>query len=200
MISFKEFLTESAKQYKFRVKVAGEITDQQLESLETALDQWGVSSVSKPKRSPIQEHPIDFPNITNSEVSVMEIVLSYPCTPLELQQCMADTTGIPVGRIKAYNENDLSMTEREAAAQEEEENKPYEVQLTAPYPKSDKNPQYGDKFNKQFLKDLEKMPKIKMKIAGGNTSKVHTTNDLPQGKLSPVGSTKVSKPTAKNIK
>lgn len=196
MISFREFLTESAKQYKFRVKVAGEVTDEQLEMLETALDKWGVASVSKPKRSPIQEHPTDFPTLTNSEVSVMEVVLNYPCTPQELQQCISETAKISLDKIKTYNENDPGMAEREEEVQEED--KPYEVQLTAPYPKGDKNPQYGDKFNKQFLKDLEKMPK--MKIAGGNTSKAQTTNDLPQGKLSPVGSTKVSKPTAKDIK
>lgn len=196
MISFREFLTESAKQYKFRVKVAGEVTDEQLEMIETALDKWGVSSVSKPKRTPIQEHPTDFPDLTNTEVSVMEVVLNYPCTPQELAQCIAETAKIPAQNLKTYNENDPGMAEREEEV--ENEDKPYEVQLTAPYPKGDKNPQYGDKFNKQFLKDLEKMPK--MKIAGGNTSKAHTTNDLPQGKLSPVGSTKVSKPTAKDIK
>ena len=196
MISFKEFLIESAKQYKFRVKVAGELTDEQLEFLETALDKWGVASVSKPKRSPIQEHPTDFPNVINSEISVMEVVLNYPCTPQELQLCFSEATSISVDKIKTYNEGDPGMEERDEEVAEED--KPYEVQLTAPYPKGDKNPQYGDKFNKQFLKDLEKMPK--MKIAGGNTSKAHTTNDLPQGKLSPVGSTKMAKPTAKNIK
>ena len=196
MISFREFLTESAKQYKFRVKVAGEITDEQLEMIETALDKWGVASVSKPKRSPIQEHPTDFPDLVNTEVSVMEVVLNYPCTPMELGQCISETAKIPLQNLKAYNENDPGMAEREEEV--ENEDKPFEVQLTAPYPKGDKNPQYGDKFNKQFLKDLEKMPK--MKIAGGNTSKAQTTNDLPQGKLSPVGSTKVSKPTAKDIK
>jgi hypothetical protein len=34
MRSYKEFLIESKKQYTFRVKVAGEVTDEQLEMLE----------------------------------------------------------------------------------------------------------------------------------------------------------------------
>jgi len=194
MRSYREFLIESKKQYTFRLKVAGEVSDEHQEMLEASFDRWGLASLSKPKRTPIQQHPQDFPNITNSEISVMELVLDYPATPAEVAQCMHNTINIPMDSIRVYNEGDPLEAEREEDAESEDEE--YEVQLTAPYPKSDKDPQYGDKSNKKFLKDLEKMPK--MKISGGNTGKSQTTNDLPQGKLSPVGSTKNAKPTPKS--
>jgi hypothetical protein len=194
MRSYKEFLIESKKQYTFRVKVAGEVTDEQLEMLEANFDRWGLASLSKPKRTPIQQHPQDFPNITNSEISVMELVLDYPATPAEVAQCMHNCCNIPMDNIRVYNDGDPLEAAREDSVEDEDEE--YEVQLTAPYAKSSKDHPYGDKFNKQFLKDLEKMPK--MKIAGGNSSKGTTTNDLPQGKLSPVGSTKNMKPTPRS--
>ena len=194
MRSYREFLTESKKQYTFRIKVAGEVADEQLEKLESSFDRWGLASLSKPKRTPIQQHPQDFANVENSEVNIMELTLDYPATPAEVAQCMHNSTKIPVDNIRVYNEGDPLEAEREEEARTEDEE--YEVQLTAPYPKSDKNPAYGDKFNKKFLKDLEKMPK--MKISGGNTPKGQTTNDLPQGKLSAMGSTKVNKPTPRS--
>lgn len=194
MKSYKEFLIESKKQYTFRIKIAGDVSNEQLEMLEANLEKWGLANLSKPKRTPIQEHPQDFPEITNTEVSMMELTLDYPATPLEIQECIHKSCHIAMDNIRVYNEGDPLEAEREEEVKAEGEK--YEVQLTAPYPKGDKNPQYGDKHNKKFLKDLEKMPK--MKIAGGSSSKGKTTNDLEQGKLSPVGSTKNKMPTPRS--
>ena len=194
MRSFREFLIESHKTYTFRVKVAGELTNEQVGKLEDHFERWGLESLSKPKRTPIQEHPQDFPEVTNSEISIMELIVNYPATPRDILECVHSALGIPVDHIRVYNEGDPHEAEREAEVKTEDDE--YEVQLTAAYPKGDKNHQYGDKHNKKFLKDLEKMPK--MKIAGGNTSKAQTSNDLPQGKASPIGSNKVQMPTPRS--
>ena len=193
MRSFREFLIESQKTYSFRVKVAGELTNEQVGKLEDHFERWGLESLSKPKRTPIQEHPQDFPDVTNSEVSIMELIVNYPATPRDVLECVHSALGIPVDHIRVYNEGDPHEADREIEVKAEDDE--YEVQLTAPYPKT-KTDGFGDKYNKQFLKGLEKMPK--MKIAGGNTSKAQTSNDLPQGKASPVGSNKVKMPTPRS--
>ena len=193
MRSFREFLIESHKTYTFRVKVAGELTNEQVGKLEDHFERWGLESLSKPKRTPIQEHPQDFPEVTNSEISIMELIVNYPATPRDILECVHSALGIPVDHIRVYNEHDPHETDREAEVKAEDDE--YEVQLTAPYPKT-KSEGFGDKYNKQFLKGLEKMPK--MKIAGGNTSKAQTSNELPQGKSSPVGSNKVKMPTPRS--
>lgn len=193
MRSFREFLIESHKTYTFRIKVAGELTNEQVGKLEDHFERWGLESLSKPKRTPIQEHPQDFPEVMNSEISIMELIVNYPATPRDVLECVHSALAIPVDHIRVYNEHDPHEADREAEVKAEDEE--YEVQLTAPYPKT-KTEGFGDKYNKQFLKQLEKMPK--MKIAGGNTSKAQTSNDLPQGKASPVGSTKVKMPTPRS--
>jgi len=193
MRSFKEFLIESQKTYTFRIKVAGELTNEQVGKLEDHFERYGIESLSKPKRTPIQEHPQDFPNIINSEISIMELVINYPATPRDIIECVHSALGIPVDNIRAYNKGDPHEADREQEVKTEDED--YEVQLTAPYPKT-KTDGFGDKYNKQFLKGLDKMPK--MKIAGGNALKAQTTNELPQGKASPVGSTQVKMPTPRS--
>ena len=193
MKSFKEFLIESAKTYEFRIKVAGEVDNEHMESMERSLEKYGLESLSKPKRTPIQEHPQDFPDITNSEVSIMELVVNYPATPRDIKEAIHGCTGFPEANIRVYNANDPLESDRELEVKQEDQE--YEVQLTAPYPKT-KTDGFGDKHTKQFLKGIKSV--FKTKAAGGTTPKAQTTNELPQGKSSPVGSNKVNVPTPRS--
>lgn len=194
MISFKQFLAESQKTYEFRVKIAGEVSEDQVDAMERNLEKFGLESMSKPKRTPIQEHPQDFPDVTNSEVSMMEVVVNYPATPRDIKENICACTKLPESHVRVYNANDPLESDREEEVKTEEED--YEVQLTAPYPKGDKKQAFGDKHNKEFLKGLKSV--FKTKAAGGSTPKASTTNDLPQGKASPVGSNKATMPTVKS--
>ena len=185
MKSFTEFLTESTKQYNFRIKVAGTLSDEQVDRLEAAMEKWGLQSINKPKVTPIQKHPVDFTNLKEIEVSIMDMTLDYPATPQEIIARMAEYCTVNPDHIKVYNGDDPNQAELEAKAEEAEE---YEVQLTAPYPKSEKNLPAGDKFVQKFLKDQKRKPAFK--IAGGNSPKSQSTNDLPQGKNSPISGRK----------
>jgi hypothetical protein len=186
MKSFTEFLTESTKQYNFRIKVAGTLSDEQVDRLESAMEKWGLQSINKPKVTPIQKHPVDFTNLKEIEVSIMDMTLDYPATPQEIIARMAEYCTINADHIKVFNSDDPNQIEMEEKAEEEE--KEYEVQLTAPYPKSEKNLPVGDKHTQKFLKDQKRKPAFK--IAGGNTPKSQSTNDLLQGKVSPISGRK----------
>lgn len=188
MKSLREFLIESAKQYNFKIKIASEITDEQLEKLEAGFEKWGLESLSKPKKTPVQESPDGFPHLKNTEVSVMKLTLSYPTTPPELAACIRDCISMPLNHIHVSNENDPNQIEPEA-------DKKYEPVLTSPYPESSEEPKFGDKYNKQFIKELQTMPKIV-----NDDNKLVTTNDLPQGNVSPLGNHKVNLPKTGKIK
>jgi hypothetical protein len=186
MKSFTEFLTESTKQYNFRIKVAGTLDDDQVDRLEAAMEKWGLQSINKPKVTPIQKHPADFTNLKEIEVSIMDMTLDYPATPQEIIARMAEYCTVNPEYIKVYNSDDPNQAELEAHAEDAEEE--YEVLLTSPYPKSDKNLPAGDKFTQKFLKDQKRKPAFK--IAGGNSPKGQSTNDLPQGTVSPISGRK----------
>lgn len=186
MKSFTEFLTESTKQYDFRIKVAGTLTDDQVDRLESAMEKWGLQSLKKPKVTPIQLHPVDFTNLKEIEVSIMDMTLDYPATPQEIIARMAEYCTVNPEYIKVYNSADQNQADIDLEAGKEDEE--YEVQLTAPYPKSEKNLPAGDKFTQKFLKDQKRKPAFK--IAGGSGSKTPSTNELPQGNTSPISGRK----------
>ena len=68
MKSFRSYLVESEQTYKFRIKLANELSAETMDALETALEKYEVASISKPKKTPIQEHPMDFQTL-NKETS-----------------------------------------------------------------------------------------------------------------------------------
>lgn len=190
MKSFADFLTESTRQYNFRIKVAGTLSDMQIDRLESAMEKWGVQSIAKPKVTPIQKHPTDFANLKEIEVSIMDMTLDYPAAPHEIIARMAEYCSITPDHIRVFGEDDPNQADLEAQqeASEEIEDEKYEVQLTAPYPKSAKNLPAGDKHTQKFLKDQKRKPAFK--IAGGASPKSQSTNDLPQGTVSPISGRK----------
>lgn len=189
MKSFAEFLTESKKTYQFRIKVAGELCDDAADKLEAGLEKFSLCSISKAKKTPIQLNPVDFPTLNAIEVNIMDAETDYPATPQEIAAVVMAACGCAEDHIKVTSADDPNEAEKEEQAENAEaEKEDYEVQLTAPYPKSEKNLPYGQKHIDKFLKDQKS--KTNFKVAGGKTSKGQTTNDLPQGNQSPIGSKK----------
>jgi hypothetical protein len=99
MKSFKEYLTESKKVYEFKIKIAGDLPPGFEKDVKSGLDQFDVQSISKPKRTPIQESPIDFPNVKFSEVSVFEVALNYPTTSQVVKEALAQAIRVSESKI-----------------------------------------------------------------------------------------------------
>jgi hypothetical protein len=125
MKNFKDFLTESKKTYKFLIKVAGELPEGFAAGLERNLEKFELVKLSAPKRTPIQETPLDFPQMQNMEVHVFEAEVNYPTTTHVLQNYLADNCAIAKNRWVIRGEND--PLERQ---QNVKENEPYEPLLT----------------------------------------------------------------------
>ena len=76
MKAFKEYLTESKKTYKFKVRVAGDLPENFADKLDRSLTKFEVISVSTGKKTPITEKiskeivtiPIH-PNLKKSEIN-----------------------------------------------------------------------------------------------------------------------------------
>ena len=94
MKSFKEHLTESKKQYDFRIKIAGDFTAEQESNLKTALSKYSIAGFKKSGKTPIQDLPLDFPQVKNCEVNIYEVTLDYPTTQFELTEYIANHCGI----------------------------------------------------------------------------------------------------------
>ena len=125
MKSFVEFLTESKKTYEFKIGVAGELPEGFQDRLEMALKKFSLVNISTGKKTPIQERPLDFPQLQNMEVHYFEAEVEYPTTTQVLQEYVGKCCIIPQSNIIVRNAADP----REEY-QETKDSAPYEAMLT----------------------------------------------------------------------
>lgn len=125
MNTFKEYLTESKKTYKFMVKIAGELPEGCADMLESCMTKYKIINMSNGKRTPISERPLDFPNLQNQEVMIWEVEVEYPTTSHVLETYIANCCNVPKGHIRVRSEHDPIEE-----LQNKEEPQTYETLLT----------------------------------------------------------------------
>ena len=125
MRSFTQLLNESKKTYQFKIGVAGPLPEGFEDTLETILKKYGASNLTSGKKTPIQERPLDFPQLQNMEVTYFEVAVEYPTTSQVLQEYVGKCCGIDQAYIIVRNINDP----REEY-QEMKDDAPYEAMLT----------------------------------------------------------------------
>lgn len=181
MKAFAEYLTESAKQYMFRVRVACDVDKNLIDKLKNALDKFDVAAISEPKRLPITQKSFGFDHLDYPEIHIIDVSTNYPCTPTELSAAFNEV-GVPGSLVMVTTLNQevlLAPIASEAGVGKAILDKDLPNQT---YP--------------QMLADLEQAiankesAKYQYAYAATKTSAGKTSNDLPQGNTSPVGTKK----------
>jgi hypothetical protein len=179
MKSFKEHLLESKKKYDFRVKVAGEFTTEQETKLKSLMDRYTVDKFKKVGKTPIQELPLDFPQVKNCEVTIYEVTVDYPTTQHELTEYLSSELGLNKQRLAVRRPGEPS--EQYQAPIEERK----DALLTDPdykeAPNANFDDYYGSKYNSGFVKELNDLLKLqrnergeKIPSEGGGEFKLET--------------------------
>jgi hypothetical protein len=127
--------------------------DERMNALEAALEKYDMKSISKPKKTPIQEHPMDFQTLQNAEVFIMDTELSYPVTAHQLYEYISQTVGVPASHLVIINSDHPEEIAREEAAKAEGEE--YETLLDSDYKEEKQDPTFGDAYNENMLKSIE---------------------------------------------
>jgi hypothetical protein len=166
MKNFKEHLHESleAKKRDFRVKIAGDFTAEQETKMQTMLDRFKVGAFKKVGTTPIQQLPLDFPQIKNCEVSIYEVTLEYPTTQFELTEYLSQGLEVSKQRLVVRRPGEpLEEYQQEEPAREG-------ALLNDPTYKEAGSPQfddyYGDKYNSGFVKELNDILKLQRRERG----------------------------------
>jgi len=167
MKSFKEHLTESKKKYDFRIKIAGEMTTEQEDTMKTLLSRFTAGNALagfKKSKTPIQALPLDFPQVKNCEVNIYEVVLDYPTTQFELTEYLS--SGLGVGKQHLVVRSPFEPTEEYQNIEPKREG----ALLADPDYKEAPNAQmedfYGDKYNSGFVKELNDILKLQRRERG----------------------------------
>jgi hypothetical protein len=158
MKSFIDYLNENYRFWPFKVKIAGPIDQTHIDGMERLLSKFGVTSISNPTTTPIQDFPLDFPRIKNAEVTIFDIQLNYPATQWEIQDCLANGLGITKDAIvvrcpgEPSEEYQIPVEPREGALLDDPDYKEA--------PNSTWDEFYGDKYNGQLIKELNDLLKL----------------------------------------
>ena len=99
MKSFKEYLIESKKTYEFKIGIAGEQPEGFADNLETALKKYDLIKLSSGKDTPIQERPLDFPQLQNMNVTYYDAEVGYPTTPQVMAEYINAACSVPRSHI-----------------------------------------------------------------------------------------------------
>jgi hypothetical protein len=95
MKTFFDYLAESNKIYQFKIAIAGNAKDGLTETLKTVLEKFGVEKMTAGKSTPIQETPLEFPQLKNMDITHYELEVRYPVTAPMIEEHIAHSCNIP---------------------------------------------------------------------------------------------------------
>ncbi|NDB57334.1 hypothetical protein EB001_02610 [bacterium] len=177
MKPYIQYLLDHEKKYGFRAKLAQEPTKEELDKLQKVLARWNLEAISEPKRLPVSEDHTGFGHLKATDLYIIDMVVNYPISPLEMQAAIHEATGISLSRIMVVTPNQEVLA---APIAPEAEGRAI---LDTPLP-TQKAPQLlADLANALKVKTIEHQFAVKPEVG-------KTTNDIPQSNTSPVGTTK----------
>lgn len=176
--SFREYVKENHREYHVRVKTITSLDDENMEMMERVLQKYVPIDIDGPTKTIIQKHPLDFQDIRNAEVYIVDITTELPISSYVLQQELKLALGIPEKFIVVRSTNDpleietqrmnsddeISMQAMEKGLSPEARlstNSAYDVDEQGEL----EEPAYGDEYNKNFLDILKKVSEERIKFA-----------------------------------
>ena len=158
MSTFKDYLTESAKSYDYKIKVAGELDSNFASKLESALQKFEVANMSAGKKTPIMTMPLDFPRLSNEQVTIFDVTTNYPESSRTMQEYLSDLLRIPATHIvvrKPGEPTEEYQNDMEVAKKSEYANKLHDIEYKDA-PKVNAEDYHSTKANMGLLKELLK--------------------------------------------
>jgi hypothetical protein len=177
MKSFKEYLVENKKVYKFKIKIVGDCPKDCAEKIKLALSEYSCASVGTAKTTPISANHKDFPEHKNVAMSVFDTCTHYPATSEQILNKVSQGLGISSGSVKVLNEKE----QEEIALNHANDEATGKSLVGTDYEKADNQELVGDR-RLTFLKSLKNEEKLKP---------VTGTNDALLAKTAPKADTKI---------
>lgn len=185
MKTFTQYLVESEKTYKYRIKIVGDVDSGFEKEFKDQLKKYDPVSVKETKKTPIMSRPTDFPEHANQPVNIIDVEFRYPATPPQIQQ-ITNLLGVEEGRVCV---SDLKWSEGMDTELLGIEEQP-EVLLTSEYPENSKEQK---EVSSEYAAYAHEKAVVKNSasgaawtVAGGTTPPAVTTDHLPQGVKSPM--------------
>jgi len=189
MKNFAQYLVETKQTFDYRIKIAGDITSEQMNQLEKSLAQFDVIKMSEKKSTPVMKTLPDFPKFENERLTHMDVSFNYPATEIGMRQ---------VCELLGMDPNRVLMQQREYAEKLDQEREGYEQQPISVLADTDFPEPNAEQ--KELSDDYSAAPdehrivvqneyKSDFTIAGGKTPAAKTTSDFPMNNKSAISGT-----------
>ena len=173
MSTFTQYLAESSKSYDFKIKVAGQLPDDFASKMETALAKFEVAKMSAGKKTPIMTMPLDFPHLSNEEVTIFDVTTNYPASSNVMKEYLSDYLGVNASKIvvrKPGEPTEEYQDQMQVAKNSEYKNKLLDIEMTDS-PKVNAEDFHSTKANMSLLKELLKDRESKYEVEKGSDNK-----------------------------
>ena len=177
MSTFKDYLTESTKSYDYKIKIAGEPKDIDKNALESALQKFDLASMSAGKSTPIMTLPLDFPRLSNEQVTIFDVTTNYPESTRVMHEYLSDILRIPATHIVVKKPGEPSeeyQDEMQVAKNSEYATKLLDIEMKDA-PKVNAEDYHSTKANMGLLKELLKDRQSTYEVEKGSDHKVQDT-------------------------
>jgi hypothetical protein len=191
MKNFQQYLAESERTYNYRIKIVGDVAADFIKALEEKLAQFDIVSFGKPKSTPVQMKPADFPKHSNDSVTSIDVEFRYPAIEPQIKQLAQLLFLDPNRIIMLTTPHEESMTAEKAKIEDQNKNLLTDTDYPAPDAEQKAlSKDYSAPYDEHAV--LKNAYRSDFTVAGGKTPPAKTTNDLPMGTSSPM--TKVKRP------
>lgn len=158
-MSFKKYLADSQKVFKFRIKALFPLEDECMDSLEKALQKYRPNAISAPVKTMYQTNPLGFTGVKCGEVWMTDVELTVPVTSTLLEYDLRTILGMHKDddHLKVFGESQDDLIATSEPVVEEEAvsllaNENYEEVEEAKF-----DDFYGADYNSRFLEVLKKV-------------------------------------------
>ncbi len=190
MKNLQAYFFEASKLFEFRVLLAGVDPKKDImDRIKDAINAYQVETIGKVKRLPIQEHRA-FPGAGACEIYMFDVAVRYPTIVEQIRQLVIERGQVPAKAVVVY-------TKQQAEQQDIIDEKGEESPLLEKEELESEDGQslVAEKRLSGLFKELETR---KYEIAGSEKADNKSTNELPSGDKSPVGSVKNKLPEPKS--
>jgi hypothetical protein len=187
--NFQQYIAESERVYKYRIKVAGDVPSNFFPDLKKKLEQFDIVKFGDTKSRPIQAKNMDFPAFDNEAVTSMDFECRYPAIEPQIKQLAQLMYLDPNRIIMTVPAHDDSMESEYEKIEKQNVGLLTDTDYPAPdSEQKDLSKDYSaDPYEHSVLKNAYKSDFV---VAGGKTPAAQTTNQLAQGNKSPMSDVK----------
>jgi len=194
MPTLLEYINQLQREHRYRVKMAFQPTERQLETLERHMKKYDALEVGRPEKLMLQSSPMDFPQLGGHEIVIVDVVTRLPVSSPVLETELRTLMFVSEGLLKVFGRNEPIEQQIEA---EKPEGEYVPLIGNDADVESTEQDSVGDKYNQEMLDAADKSGKERKANVTQQIGKVTTGPEYSSpadGKNSPVGSTVNKKP------